>query len=80
MSQTDIVYHSVKINWKVKSVVMAATLALLCCGCGGFSASRSISPASFFIPGGFLMQADPQQPSSNTVPTPGPVKQFAQVK
>jgi len=69
-------YHLVKLNWKYKRVVTAAALLLVCAGCGGLSASHSVSPASFFLPG--LLQADPKQPSSDTVPLPGPVKEFAQ--
>jgi hypothetical protein len=71
-------YHLVKLNWKYKRVVTSVALLLLCAGCGGFSASRSVSPASFFLPG--LLQADPTQPSSETVPQSGPVKQFAQIQ
>jgi hypothetical protein len=58
--------------------VTAVALLLVCAGCGGINASHSVSPASFFLPG--LLQADPKQPSSDTVPQPGPVKQFAQVQ
>jgi hypothetical protein len=65
------------LNWKHKRVAAAVTLLALCAGCGGFSASRSVSPASFFLPG---VKAEPKQPSSDTVPQPEPVKQFAQVQ
>lgn len=39
------------------SLAILAAGACLCTGCGGISATKSISPASFFLPG--LMQADP---------------------
>jgi len=48
-------------------------------GCGGFSASPSVSPASFFLPG--LIKADPQmRPSDGTQPATQPVKQVAQAQ
>jgi hypothetical protein len=37
--------------------VALATLVLLNTGCSGINASKSVSPASFFLPG--LMQAKP---------------------
>ena len=40
---------------------MLLALALCSTGCGGINASKSVSPASFFLPG--LMKADP--PSTN---------------
>ncbi len=40
---------------------MLMALALCGAGCGGISASKSFSPASFFLPG--LMKAGP--PSTN---------------
>jgi hypothetical protein len=77
MRKIYIVYSLVKLNRKVKRVVAASALLLACAGCGGISASRSVSPASFFLPG---VKAEPKQPSSDTVPQPGPVKQFAQLQ
>ena len=38
---------------------MFVALALGCAGCGGINASRSVSPASFLLPG--LMKADAPQ-------------------
>ena len=40
---------------------MLMALALCSAGCGGISASKSVSPASFFLPG--LMKAGP--PATN---------------
>jgi len=43
-------------------------LLLPLAGCGGFTASKSISPASFLLPG--LLQAVPQPPpADSTLPT-----------
>jgi hypothetical protein len=52
-------------------------LLLLASGCGGISASKSVSPLDFFAPG--LLQADPPP----ALPDPGfpgqnPLKQVAQ--
>jgi hypothetical protein len=43
---------------------------LLATGCSGINASKSFSPASFFLPG--LLQADP--PPSDDESTPAPEK------
>jgi len=48
--------HSKRI---VKLWLMLPALALLLAGCGGFSASPSVSPASFFLPG--LIKVTPPQ-------------------
>jgi hypothetical protein len=42
-------------------LVACASLLVCAAGCGGFSASQGISPATFLLPG--LMKADPPQPS-----------------
>jgi len=47
----------VRLNWKVLRLAAIPALSLFATGCGGFSASKSISPATFLLPG--LMQADP---------------------
>jgi len=47
-------------------------------GCGGIRASKSISPASFFLPG--LLKADPPPTNPNhTLPEEEPVKELAQL-
>ncbi len=43
-----------------------ALLAGFCAGCGGFSGSQSVSPASFLLPG--ILKADP--PPTNNAPAP----------
>jgi hypothetical protein len=58
---------------------MAPVMILLLAGCGGLSASPSVSPASFFLPG--LLKAEPQQPQPDTtVPEQKPAQQVAQVQ
>jgi hypothetical protein len=47
----------VKRNCISVSLAILAAGACLCTGCGGISATKSFSPASFFLPG--LMRADP---------------------
>jgi hypothetical protein len=47
----------VRIKPKILQLVAVAGLLLLAAGCGGFTASKSISPASFLLPG--LLKADP---------------------
>lgn len=49
----------VRLNWKVlrPATCMVLALPFLVAGCGGFSASQGVSPASFLLPG--LLKADP---------------------
>jgi hypothetical protein len=70
-------YYLVKINRKHLARMAGAALIVSCAGCGGLSASKSISPASFFLPGG-LLKAEPKQPPADIrFPQPEPVKQLA---
>jgi hypothetical protein len=71
-------YYRVKLNRKHKTFAAMLMLALSCAGCGGLSASHSVSPLSFFLPG--LIKADPKPPSTNTVCQPEAVKQVAFVQ
>ena len=43
-------------------MALLTAFALAGAGCGGISASKSISPASFFLPG--LLKADPACPTN----------------
>ena len=52
--------NSVRLHLKYWRLVLIPAVVLVVVGCGGFSASRSVSPASFFLPG--LMKADPPSP------------------
>jgi hypothetical protein len=54
-------------------LALLAAFSLLLAGCGGISASRTISPLDFFLPG--IIKADPAPaprnpgaPVTNTVP------------
>jgi hypothetical protein len=47
----------VRLNWKVARLALCGGLLLLGAGCSGINASKSISPATFLLPG--LLQADP---------------------
>jgi len=49
----------VTLKQKIVPFVMCASLSLFAVGCGGITASHTISPASFFLPG--LLKADPPQ-------------------
>ena len=52
-------------------LAFAALLVLCGAGCGGISASKSVSPLDFLLPG--LMKADPpSQPSTEPVPPQAP--------
>jgi len=44
-----------RLNWKAWALL--PFFAWLAAGCGGFSASRSVSPASILLPG--LLKAEP---------------------
>jgi hypothetical protein len=63
---------------KGKHLVFATmpAIILLLAGCGGMSASPSVSPASFFLPG--LLKAEPRQPVADPAQAvPEPVTQVA---
>ncbi|TAK97537.1 MAG: hypothetical protein EPO07_13105 [Verrucomicrobia bacterium] len=49
-------------------IFVAVAAALVLTGCGGVQAQRSVSPASFFIPG--LLKADPTPPKRLDQPEP----------
>jgi hypothetical protein len=61
----------VRLNWKVLRLAVFVALLLGGAGCGGFSASKSVSPASFFLPG--LLKADPKPaPADPALPADEP--------
>ncbi|GEM_PF-593427 len=67
-----------RFNCKWWRLAIVPAIILLVTGCGGFSGSHSVSPASFFLPG--LLKAEPQQPESQpnlTTPKSEPAKQVA---
>jgi hypothetical protein len=50
-------------------VVALAVLPFLGVGCGGITATRSISPLDFLLPGGFLLKVDPPPTNQFVVPS-----------
>jgi hypothetical protein len=67
----------VRFYWKFLRLTFLPVLLLLVAGCGGLTATKSISPASFLLPG--LLQADPTpaHPES-TLPAVEPGVEVAQ--
>jgi hypothetical protein len=68
----------VRLNWNLPRLAILAFLTLFGAGCGGISASKSISPASFFLPG--LMRADPPAATNAPVAISAPFQQLAQAR
>jgi len=67
----------VSLKWKLLRLCLIPAIAMLVTGCGGFSATRSISPATFLLPG--LMQADPQpEAPDRDLPAGEPLQEVAQ--
>jgi hypothetical protein len=67
----------VRLNWKTLRLTILPVLLLSVTGCGGITASKSISPASFLLPG--LLQADPPPANpDSTVPAVEPGIEVAQ--
>jgi len=64
---------------QVRLCVALAAIPLFGAGCGGITATRSISPLDFLIPGGFLLRVDPPATTNEMVlPIQQPQKQIAQ--
>jgi len=57
---------------------LVVAVALVTSGCGGISASRSVSPATFFLPG--LMDNTIQQPAPGTPTPPTPAAAEAEFR
>jgi hypothetical protein len=54
----EVIYTpQVRLNWSFVWLCLLAVLAYFGAGCGGINASKSVSPASFFLPG--IMKAVP---------------------
>jgi hypothetical protein len=47
----------VRLFWQIHCLFWLAALSLALTGCGGITATKSVSPASFFMPG--IMKAAP---------------------
>jgi hypothetical protein len=69
----------VKLNWKLVLVTLSAALALATSGCSGVNASKSVSPASFLLPGLIRAEPPPIDPAA-PLPEPAPGVQVAQVR
>jgi len=59
--------RQVRIRWRHLTLAALAALPLLLAGCGGISASRTVSPLDFLLPG--ILQADPPQTNAPVVLT-----------
>jgi hypothetical protein len=68
--------HSVTAQRKSLRFVVYASLLLLAAGCGGIQARRTISPATFLLPG-LLKAKPPSAPVDPVLPEITPVKQVA---
>jgi hypothetical protein len=55
----------VRIRWRFFFLAALATGSLLSAGCGGISASKTISPLDFLLPG--IIKADPPQTNAPVV-------------
>lgn len=53
-------------------VLAATAVAAIGTGCGGISASPSVSPGSFFLPGLMKNEAPKQAPASTVPAAPAP--------
>jgi hypothetical protein len=60
MADPHIIPH-VSLKWNRLKIALIPSFLLLVTGCGGFSASPSVSPATFLLPG--LGQTAPPQPA-----------------
>ena len=56
-------------NWKWSRAVALAALLALGAGCGGIHASKSVSPATFLLPG-FMKYVPPAAQDSNGPASP----------
>jgi hypothetical protein len=60
--------RQVRISWKFLGLALLSGESLLLAGCGGISASRTVSPLDFLIPG--IIQAAPPQTNAPVVCLP----------
>jgi len=67
----------VRLNWKILRLSICAALVLLGAGCSGINVTKSVSPATFLLPG--LLQADPPPANPDRdLPADESVKELAQ--
>jgi len=62
----------VRISWKFLCLGTLTAGSLLLAGCGGISASRTVSPLDFLLPG--IIKADPPQTNAPAVMVQFPVE------
>jgi len=62
----------VRIKWNLFQVAVVTGLAALGMGCGGMTASGSVSPATFLLPGLGHNDSAPQDPSEIVVKSETP--------
>ena len=63
-------------NWKWSRAVALVALLALGAGCSGIHASKSVSPATFLLPG--FMKNDAPTPQDSTFPASPPGELLAQ--
>jgi len=57
--------HQVRLFWHLHCLALLAALPLVFTGCGGIQASKTVSPATFFMP--TIMRVDPPVEATNLV-------------
>jgi hypothetical protein len=57
--------RQVRLSWKFLSLSLLTAVSLLTAGCGGISASKSVSPLDFLLPG--IIKSDPATVPQNPV-------------
>jgi hypothetical protein len=70
----------VQLDWKPATLAFIAALALMGAGCSGINTSRSVSPATFLLPGYFGQTTPPAAPSPVAAPAETAVPTLAQVR
>ena len=64
--------RQVRISWKFLALAVFTAGSLLLAGCGGISASRTVSPLDFLLPG--IIKASPPQTNAPVVVVQQPVE------
>lgn len=76
--QAHVVTYSgelVKLNWKIWTII--PVIAVFSAGCSGINMTKSVSPATFLLPG--LLKADPPKENPDRdLPMEEPATQVAQ--
>ena len=64
--------RQVRISWKFLYLALWSGGSMLLAGCGGISASRTVSPLDFILPG--IIKADPPQTNAPVAAIQAPVE------